>query len=91
MACDALQYSGVDTAKWNAARETISREYGMHIESEEGEDSKSGFRLRWTYDAHAQRLEIQCLSKPFVIPCGVVNGRINALAKDCGVTVDSDG
>jgi len=47
--------------------------------------------LRWNYDAEAQTLEIQCLSKPFVVPCAVVNGRINALAKDCGVQPDSDG
>jgi len=47
--------------------------------------------LRWNYDADAQTLEIRCLSKPFVVPCAVVNGRINALAKDCGVQPGSDG
>jgi hypothetical protein len=91
MACDPLRFSGVGREQWDAARETISHEYGLHIESEQGEESKSRFRLRWAYDPDARTLEIQCLDKPFVFPCGVVNGRINALAKDCGVTPDSDG
>ncbi|HEY7631398.1 MAG TPA: hypothetical protein VH817_11880 [Thermoleophilaceae bacterium] len=86
MACDALRYSGVDAEKWAAARETISGKYGMHIESEHGEESKSGFKLRWAYDPAAQTLEIQCLAKPFVFPCGVVNHQIASLAGDAGLT-----
>jgi hypothetical protein len=85
MACDTLHYSGVDNAKWNAAREAVSREYGMDIGSEQGEDSKKGFRLRWSYDAQAQTLEIQCIDKPRLIPCGIVSNRINALADGCGI------
>jgi hypothetical protein len=91
MACDPLNYSGVGPDQWNAARERISREYGLNIDTESGEQSKSGFKLRWSYDPGKKTLEIQCLGKPFVVPCGVVNGRINALAKDCGVQPDSDG
>ena len=85
MACDELTYSGVDAAKWALAKETISREYGMHIESERGEEAKSGFTLAWTYDPSAETLVIRCREKPFLIPCGVVNNRINALAAQCGV------
>jgi hypothetical protein len=85
MACDQLTYSGVDASKWARAKETIGSEYGMHIESERGEESKSGFTLSWTYDPSAQTLEIQCREKPFLIPCGVVNNRINALAEQVGI------
>ncbi len=91
MACDQLNYRGVGAEQWSAAQEKISSEYGLHIDSEQGEQSKSGFRLRWVYDPDAHTLEIQCLDKPFLIPCSVVNGRINALASDCGVDVGSDG
>lgn len=86
MPCDPQHFTGVGTNEWNAARETISREYGLHIEAERGEDSKSGFRLSWRYDPDAKTLEIQCLDKPRLIPCGIVNGRINALARNCGVS-----
>lgn len=85
MACDPLRYSGVDASTWAEARQTISSEYGMSIDSEQGEDSKSGFTLTWTYDPSAQTLEIQCLEKPFLVPCGVISKRIGALAEKCGM------
>jgi hypothetical protein len=86
MACDALNFTGVDAEQWAAAKETINRKYGIDIETENGEKSKSGFKLRWAYDPAAQTLEIQCLDKPFVFPCGVVNGQIASLADDAGMT-----
>jgi hypothetical protein len=86
VACDPLNYSGVDAGKWESARQTISSEYGMNIGSEAGEESKSGFKLRWSYDPSAQTLEIQCIDKPFLIPCGVVNGKIGGLAEKCGIS-----
>jgi hypothetical protein len=61
------------------------------VDSEQGEDSKSGFRLAWSYDPSAQTLEIQCLDKPFIVPCGVVNGRIAGLAEKLGIAPSSDG
>jgi hypothetical protein len=85
VACDPLRYSGVDASKWACAKETISSEYGISVESDRGEESKSGFRLTWIYEASAQTLQIQCLDKPFLIPCGVVNNRIGALAEKCGM------
>jgi hypothetical protein len=85
VACDPLRYSGVDASTWAAARETISSEYGISVDSERGEGSKSGFTLTWTYDPSAQTLEIQCLEKPFIVPCGVISNRIGALAEKCGM------
>jgi hypothetical protein len=86
MACDALNFTGVDAERWAAAKETINGKYGIDIETENGEKSRSGFKLRWDYDPVAQTLEIQCLDKPFVFPCGVVNGQIASLADDAGMT-----
>jgi hypothetical protein len=85
MACDPLKYSGVDAEKWTRARQTISSEYGMNVEAERGQESKAGFTLSWSYDASAGTLEIRCQEKPFLIPCGVVNSRINGLAAQCGI------
>jgi hypothetical protein len=85
VACDPLKYSGVDASKWEEARQTISSEYGINVDSEQGQDSKSGFTLTWTYDSSAQTLEIQCLEKPFIVPCGVISTRIGALAEKCGM------
>jgi hypothetical protein len=85
MACDPLTFSGVDAPKWACAKDTVSREYGIRIESDRGEASKRGFTLRWTYEAGQQTLQIQCSKKPFLVPCGVVNNRINDAAAKCGI------
>jgi hypothetical protein len=85
VACDPLAYSDVDAAKWACAMDTVSREYGIRIESESGEASKRGFTLKWAYDAGERTLQIQCSKKPFLVPCGVVNNRINDAAKKCGI------
>jgi hypothetical protein len=85
VACDPLTYSGVDASKWACAQDTVSREYGIRIESERGEASKRGFTLQWTYEPAEQTLQIQCSKKPFLVPCGVVNNRINDAADRCGI------
>ena len=85
VACDPLTYSGVDASKWACARDMVSGEYGIRIESERGEATRRGFTLKWTYEADAQTLLIQCTSKPFLVPCGMVNDRIANLAERCGI------
>lgn len=85
MACDPLNHSGVDSSKWECARDVVQREYGIRIESDQGEATERGFTLTWSYDANAEELRIQCTEKPFFVPCGLVNGRINDTAGQCGI------
>jgi len=80
-----MNYAGVDSSKWECAKEVVKREYGIGIDSDQGEASERGFTLRWSYDANAQELEIQCTKKPFLVPCGTVNGRIKDTAAKCGI------
>jgi hypothetical protein len=86
VACDPLNYSGVDSSKWECAKEVVRREYGIDIDSDHGEASERGFTLAWSYDASAEELHIKCTKKPFVVPCGMVKGRINDAAGQCGIT-----
>jgi hypothetical protein len=85
MACDPLTYSGVDASKWACAKDVVSREYGIRIESDRGEASRRGFTLKWAYDGGDQTLLIQCSEKPFLVPCGAVDNRINDAAEKCGI------
>jgi hypothetical protein len=85
MACEALSYSRVDAVTWARVKETIEREYGIAIAADEGQESKRGFTLRWSYEPEQATLEIQCLEKPFITPCAVVNGYINSAAAKSGV------
>jgi len=85
VACDPLSYSGVDASSWASLRETIDGQYGIRIDTETGEASQRGFHLKWAYDPAAETLEIQCLEKPFIIPCSVVNDYINGAAEKAGL------
>lgn len=84
MSCDPLTYSGVDASKWARVKDLVGREYGIRIESDSGEASKKGFTLNWAYEASEQSLRIQCLEKPFFVPCGAVNNRIKGIAEKLG-------
>jgi hypothetical protein len=83
--CDPLNYSGVDAAKWECAKDVVRREYGIDIGPDSGEASERGFTLSWRYDPSTQELEVHCTGKPFFVPCGTVNGRIDDAAAECGI------
>jgi hypothetical protein len=78
-----LTYSGVGDAEWESVKEAVGRAYGIHIDAPRGEASKRGFTLKWELDG--ETLRIQCSKKPFFVPCGKVNSRIQQLAAQCGV------
>ncbi|HEX4718639.1 MAG TPA: hypothetical protein VH300_08935 [Thermoleophilaceae bacterium] len=86
MACDPLSYSGVDASKWASVKETVEREYGIEIDADRGEASKRGFTLKWAYEPAEQTLQLQCLDKPFITPCKVINNYINGAAVKSGLT-----
>jgi hypothetical protein len=86
VACDPLSYSGVDASKWASLKDAVSRDYGIRIASDRGEASKAGFQLTWAYEPSSQALRIQCLKKPFFVPCATVNTRIKRAAEELGVT-----
>ena len=90
MACDALNFSGVDESKWTCGKNLVQSEYGITINSDQGQASAKGFTLSWNYNAGQQTLELQCTDKPWWAPCGTVNGRIESTASKCGITAAAD-
>jgi hypothetical protein len=85
LACDQLTYVSVDASAWVRVKHAVGDEYGITIESDSGEASSRGFTLRWSYVASEQTLEVQCLQKPFLVPCSVVNKRIEDTAARCRI------
>jgi hypothetical protein len=57
--------------------------FGICTSSNCGEESQKGFTVKWGYDPASQVLEIQCVDKPFVVPCKLINLRIEKLVNDC--------
>ena len=84
--CDPLVFSGVDEEKLASIKESLGRQYGVSVDSDKGEQTVRGFTFEWSYAAEQQLLRIQCTGKPMLIPCGVINGRIDDLAKKSGVS-----
>jgi hypothetical protein len=85
LACKPLTYPGVDKATWARVRDQISDDYGISIESDRGEASSRGFTIAWAYDEGEETLTVRCVKKPFLVPCGTVNKRIESTAARCGV------
>ena len=84
-----MNYSGVDAAKWECAKDVVRREYGSDIASDSGEASERGFTLSWKFDPSTEELAVPCTGKPFFVPCGTVNVRINDAAAKCGIAAQS--
>jgi len=82
MACKAQSFSGVERAAFERLIRKAA-DTGLPISGDQGEGEKSGFKVRWRFDANEQRLEIQCLSAPFWAPCSLVEGRIERLVEEC--------
>ena len=82
MSCAKLTFKDIVEPHWRRIIQKASGEFGISISSNSGEESKSGFTIKWGYDVATQILEIQCLDKPFV-PCALVNSRIEKLVNEC--------
>jgi hypothetical protein len=80
MACDALIFD-VTPEQWDAIKRAVSSQ-GVAISSDYGEAEKDGIRIRWTF--YGQRLEVQCVKKPWIIPASVVNDRIRQMFQNLG-------
>jgi hypothetical protein len=85
MACDPLLFSGVDAPALARIKDALREAYHVRVDSDRGEQTVRGFTFEWAYDADEQTLRIECLHKPLVVPCGLINSRIDELARKNGV------
>jgi hypothetical protein len=85
MACDAQNFSEVDSDKWTCIKNEVHDDYGFTIDTDNGTASKSGFTFTWNYNFGAQTLQVQCTDSPFWASCTTINGQIQNIARNCGV------
>lgn len=74
MACDPQTFT-VTPDQYSALQVQVAKA-GLVISGDSGQDSYKGCTVSWLYDPTAQTLTMQCLSKPFFVSCGYVNGKI---------------
>lgn len=78
--CPAKTYPLTPAQAVDIASE-IYRELGIRIDLSQpsGEVSQSGFTLKWDVDEARQEVTVQVVSKPWIVPCGTVIGKLDKL------------
>ncbi len=49
---------------------------GLAGQGNSGEASHSGVTIRWSYDPEGQVLKVQCTKSPMLLPCSLINSKI---------------
>lgn len=71
-----LSFRGITRAIFTRLRKKAAK-HGLSVPGPAGEAVKDGVRIEWTYDAGAQRLEVECVRAPFWIDAARVNHRLS--------------
>ncbi len=81
MACDAVTVPGV-----TRGHVVNFLEQGAKIglpnlagQGDHGEASQSGVTVRWDFDEAAGTLTVQCIKSPMLLPCSMINTRIQQM------------
>lgn len=76
-ACPEMRFEGVTEDAWRQ----IVAAMGSSLEAtpDSGTTEKMGVRIAWNRDAVLEILTIQCLSKPFIVSCAMVEAQIRGL------------
>ncbi|HEX8168983.1 MAG TPA: hypothetical protein VF824_00410 [Thermoanaerobaculia bacterium] len=84
-ACPMQNFNGVTSEVWSCLVAQAAQ-YGVVINTPQGTASKSGFTFTWNYNASSQTVAIQCTDSPTLVPCAVIDSKIQSIATGCGAT-----
>jgi hypothetical protein len=76
--CPEIALDGITPDKY-AALVAQAKSQGLDLSAESGSTTYQDMNFTWTYDPTAETLTIQCVEKPFFIPCTAIESRIRAL------------
>ncbi len=75
MSLPAQTFDGITQEIFNTLASKLKAAYGLQLDNQSGVVNHSGFELSYVYYPNMQRLILQCLKKPFIIPqSAVLNG-----------------
>lgn len=81
--CNEQVFNGITQMRWDCIKQAMQGRTGVAITTDSGSASKSGFTIRWNFDPLAQVLTVQCLEKPFIIPCSAIESTLKGIANGC--------
>ncbi len=76
--CDPVIFPNIRPALW-ASIETQVRAAGIDVEHDQGVAHVGPTDIQWDYEPSTQSLTVQCLHKPWIASCGMVNQKITDL------------
>lgn len=79
--CEEQGFSGVTGAHF-AEFLKKGEELGVPIHGTNGQASKAGVTITWNYDEASSTLKIACTEAPMLMPCAMINGRIQSVMTD---------
>jgi len=80
MACKPITFPGITRERFEAIRarlvEQASGHASVEIVGDTGTATGSGVTVHWVYIEPLQQLTLQCASKPFIVPEGVIASKL---------------
>jgi len=81
--CEAQTFNSVTTQQFAYLAQKAQEETGLVLAGNSGEASAQGITIKWNFDPASQVLTIECIDKPFLMPCGIISSTIQNLVESC--------
>lgn len=81
--CPKQAFSSITPAKYVCICQQITAKYGVTLSGDNGQETKSGFTIAWSFDKTTGALEVQCLDSPIFVSCGLINQAIQDVVDGC--------
>ena len=80
--CAAQRFEGIGVGTFACLQAKGAAE-GLPIVGDEGQLTERGITMRWNFDAASEVLVIECLEKPFFVPCATIVRTVTELIEGC--------
>jgi len=81
--CQAQTFNNVTAQQFACIAQRAQDETGLVLVGNNGEASAQGITIKWNFDPTSQVLTIECIDKPFLLPCGIISSTIQTLVESC--------
>jgi len=81
--CDAHTFNGVTPEEFACIARKAEQESGLTLSGNNGSALAPGISVNWNFDPASYTLTIQCMDKPFLLPCATINSQIRNLVDGC--------
>lgn len=81
--CNQQTFNGITQARWDCIKTAVQTRTSIAITTDSGTAAQGEFSINWNFDAATEVLTIQCMAKPFIIPCSAIESTISRVVDSC--------